>query len=206
MFRLFGFSPRQSLIVASIPRCGSTYLFRKLAAAPPGNTFPKQRNTAFAIDLTRLPNKRFIKTHSLPPKSLPPHIKTIFLYGDPYAAVASTLANRFDFQHFRNCGYCRNDPPDLLHEDALGYESMFDLWTEYRASPLLLLRYETMPQHAKSISEFVGQELDLSDFVFRSRIIPADQHGLLQTTYGRLRAKIDAAPDIMKIIPPKHGA
>lgn len=195
LFGRFSKKSGERIILASIPRCGSTYLFRKIAGAPRGDNFPKMPNTHFAVSLEDLPAKELIKTHALAPSSLPPGTKVIFLFGDPFAAIISTLDKRFDRQHFVNCGYTRDDEPDLLESDALGYERIFDSWMSFRGAPLISIRYESLRDHQEEISEFIGRKLELNDFRHRSREIPADLLPQLNHTYGQLKEKIEGVPD-----------
>ncbi len=189
------------IILASIPRCGSTYLFRKLVGAGPGGRFPRQYNTVFARNLEAMPRRRFIKTHALPSPTISKRSRIVFLFGDPYAAIASTLDKRFDKQHFLNCGFEGDRQPDLLHTDDLGYEAIFDAWMGFDALPVARLRYEAMAEHAGPLADFLGRNLDLSDFQHRERKIEDDMLPALERTYGRLRQKVEAADDFSISIP-----
>ena len=84
--RFWGRRPR--VLVASIPRCGSTLLFRAAAGWPMGSTFPRRcGRCAFLPDFGEIPDRPFLKTHYPAPDELPADIRVVFLFGDPVRAV-----------------------------------------------------------------------------------------------------------------------
>ena len=104
---------KSRVLIASVPRCGSTYLLRSLAGLPQGNTTPKHKSKhiAFVRDLNSLPRSRFLKTHSTAPETLPDDVRTVFLFGDPISAVVSTHEKRNTRDHWLNCGYSAEEEP-----------------------------------------------------------------------------------------------
>lgn len=182
------------LIIAGIPRTGTRYLTNKLG----GKSFK-------AI------HGNLVKTHGLaPPDSsgdpraetvaerlLRGGYKAIFMFGDPVYSVVSTMRNIYDRNHFKNCGL-RNPPDnmDITTKDWLGYERMFDSWMQYHGYPVLALRYETLPNHAKELHGFTGVDIDFSDWGGRKTNIDAEPPELLKRicdTYASLiRKAIDA--------------
>lgn len=196
----------KNLVVAGIPRCGTTYLFRCLMGLPPGSGSPK------GAHLASLPG---IKCHSLAP---PEEFRTdpwvadvnaclrhnggraIFVYGDPFAAVVSTMQKRFDHVHAANCG-CGTplSEVDLLKADFFNYEKMFDSWMRQKHPyPVLAIRYETMMRHTREIELFVGHKVKWNEWRQRGTKVsdlPMDVYSCLVKVYDRLMSKIYAAPN-----------
>lgn len=187
--------PRIRVLVASVPRCGSTYLFRSIAKLPPGGRFPRDDGCTFTRNLSPLPEKPFLKTHGLAPPSLPDDVRAVFLFGDPICAVVSTRQNRFNAGHFRNCGYNGTVAPDIYERDDLGYERIFDSWTGSHEYPVLALRYETLNQHQGLLSRFLGRRVRLRPRRARGTSVPDELRSQLITVYGRFVEKVDRAPD-----------
>lgn len=187
---------RSRVIIASIPRCGSTLLLRALAGLPPDSTFPKTRNAAFVRDLRELPTRQFLKTHSLAPPSLPLDVRPVFLFGDPVRAVVSTMNKRFDNNHFLNCGYCGNEPPRIYERDDLGYERIFDSWMRPHDFPVLAVRYEAMFEHQDAIANFVGFPVTFPRQRRRATQVPSGLQRKLSSVYASLIKKVQEAPDV----------
>lgn len=193
----------KNLVVAGIPRCGTTYLFRCLMGLPPGSGSPK------GAALEALPG---IKCHSLAPpdrfdtdpwadsvsECLENGGRAIFVFGDPFAAVMSTVRHRFDHVHAANCG-CDLDlkKVDLLEADFFNYEKMFDSWMRQKHDyPVLALRYETMVLHKHEIELFVGHRVNWNPWGTRSTRVgdlPARVYGRLLGVYDQLMAKVTAS-------------
>lgn len=184
------------VLVASVPRCGSTLLVRTLAGLPSGSETPQSKNVKFVRDLRKLPRVKILKTHSLAPPSLPPDVCAIFLFGDPVQAVVSTYRKRYDKNHFRNCGYLLEDPPDILNEDALGYQRLYDSWMKRHTYPLLALRYETMFDYSKVLSLFIGRKVTLPDRKERATRVSPEERTRLEQVYADLIAKVVRSPDV----------
>lgn len=183
------------LLVASIPRCGSTLLLRAIAGFPPGSTMPRVPYCAFVRDLERLPDVPFLKTHSLAPKELPTDVRTIFLFGDPIRAVVSTREKRFDRNHFENCGYFEDELPDIYARDDLGYEKIFDTWTSEHPYPVLAVRFESLWEHEELVSRYLGRGIILPPKKRRATKVSKETRQQLSNVYGRLAKKIARFPD-----------
>lgn len=192
--------PKIRALIASVPRCGSTFLMRSLAGLPPGSTCPKESDCAFVRDLGSLPLKRFLKTHALAPDRLPEDVRAIFLFGDPVCAVISTWEKRFDRNHFLNCGYTAAEPPSIYERDDLGYEAIFDSWMTPHSYPVLALRYEAMFDHQQAISEFLGIPVKLPPQRPRTTNISPELGQRLQRVYSSLYRKVAMAPDVSVIV------
>ncbi len=194
--------PKGRVLIASIPRCGSTFLIRALGQFPFGSTCPKTRDCGFVRNLNELPNKKFIKTHSLAPKQLPKDVKVIFLFGDPIAAIISTYKKRFNKNHFLNCGYTLNREPDIWNFDELGYEAIFDSWmSNSKSYPVLAIRYETIFENKHIISKYLDTDFQLGKLTKRSTKINQNEMNKLIQVYGPLYEKVSKSPDAFILNP-----
>lgn len=196
----------KNLVVAGIPRCGTTYLFRSLMGLPQGSGSPKGRH------LKKLPG---VKCHSLAPRDrflsdpwasqvdfcLRENAgRAIFVFGDPFAAVISTIRTRFDPVHAANCGCLTPlDKVDLLEGDFFNYEKMFDSWmTHTHRYPVIAVRYETMYRYHHLIDAFVGYRVPWNPWLARNTKIgdvEARIYSKLLRVYHGLRKKVQEAPD-----------
>lgn len=197
----------KEVAVVGMPRCGTTYLFRCIAGLKPGPGSPKGKA------LASLP---VMKCHSLaPPNSFDDpwsdqlmwhcinRRKVIWVFGDPIAAVVSTMKKRFDHVHAKNCGCITPlDRVNLLIKDWFNYELMFDTWTSEPAIdyPVLCVRYEKMWENRFVIEWFLGREVKWNEWNLRKwkpeAILPENIYNQLTDTYSSLMQKIDCYPDV----------
>lgn len=174
--------------MASIPRCGSTYLCHAIAKQA-GKPFK------FVREFDNLPDVPVLKTHVAAPETLPPDVRAIFLFGDPIAAVLSMLKSRNKPKGWANCGYTSAMPPEIYERDDLGFERTFDSWTAGHSYPILSLRYETMFDYQDAISDFVGFDVRLPPWKPRRTQVSDEQREHLLGVYGLLDQKIFEAGD-----------
>lgn len=176
--------------VAGIPRSGTTMIFRALAGYPRGATTPKN----YAGPL--------LKTHSRKPTELASIEKAIFLFGDPVASVLSTRINRWNKEHFENCGAgdVNPDDADIYGSDVLGYEEMFDVWMQRQPFKLICVKYESIHKNLTLLNSFFGQHLYVPPYRDRQTDlrseISGDDLSKIKSTYSRLIQKVETAPDI----------
>jgi len=191
---------KRRVVIASVPRCGSTLLFRAVSKNAPGGTFPRSdRRCAFVADLRSQElsqEKSFFKTHSLAPQWLPEDVCAVFIFGDPVAAVWSTWKKRFNRQHFSFCGWNEEVCPDILNRDDLGYEMIFDDWMRRLPFEHICVRYEALWSRKKVIEDFLGRPITLPPFQARNAQIPPDIESKLHRVYDSLVRKCNAAPDV----------
>lgn len=172
------------VIVAGIPRCGTTYLWRCLSGHD-------------AIDIAHSYSGTVIKTHSYAPLHLI-GFRAIFMFGDIVNAVISTQLHAITLPHFINCGIFDIENADIYSKDLLNYEKMFDSWNRYNGYPVLMLRYETCWQYRELISDFLEQEITLLPFIERStkqNCIQPDLIDKTKHTYKELIEKVNKMPD-----------
>lgn len=177
-----------NIIVAGIPRSGTTYLFRAIAGFPPGISKPE--NYAGPVH----------KTHACAPETFSKNSVALFVFGDPVCSVLSTRKNRWRKKHFLNCGV-DGDPNDFDNytSDCLGYEQMFDTWMRPHSYPVLCVRYEAMPNLFTQIEAFIGRSILFPEWKSRTTRLeeyPKDVITAIRRTYATLIDKVAAAPDL----------
>lgn len=180
----------ERFVVAGVPRSGTTMMFRALAGLPPGATKPADYDGPI------------IKTHSFKPKRYLDVVRGgIFLFGDVTCSVLSTMANRNDSRHFKNCGAEDLDPElvDLTSSDHLNYERMFDAWTRPTGFPHACVRYERLHEVRPALEALLGMPIPLPERRPRStgrEQADPDVVARIEQSYRSLIAKVAAAPDL----------
>jgi tetratricopeptide (TPR) repeat protein len=181
-------SQNKGIIVAGIPRCGTTLVFRALATLPKGNTTPSNYYGLIK------------KTHCLAPKSLPRGYKAVFMFGDVVRAVISTRKSRYEKNHFLNCGCIKNpEETNIYIEDALNYERMFDSWHQKHNYPVICLRFENLHKNVDILNTFLNTNVSLPEKIRRStKYSDCSRKDLKQikNTYQSLMKKVHSTPDI----------
>lgn len=178
------------IYLGSLPRCGSTYLFRSIAALPQGGNTPEGAQEEHGI----------IKTH-LPPDSDPriswtPGDSALFLFGDVAASVVSTQLHRHDPGHWRNCGVEDYDPDaDLLDRDVLGYADLFDAWYFAAPFPVLFVKYEHLAYSGTrhNVERWLGREIEWLPWRRRRTLPTREERTRVSEAYYRLCAGVRAA-------------
>lgn len=172
--------------LASIPRCGSTYLLRSIAGLRQAGFTPKGTEEKYGIR----------KTHAPPPDSIAPGDRAIFLFGSVPHAVVSTMEWRHDPNHFANCGVDDYDPDaDLLSEDLLGYADLYEAWLE-APFPVLFVRYETLyyPLTRRVIKKHLGREVAWLPWRPRRTVVSERQRRRVAEAYAPLVKRVAEAP------------
>lgn len=180
-----------NIVVASIPRCGSTLLARAVAELPPGNTWPKDLPEVKKMHWPREDELKYID-------------RAVFLFGDIINAVISTRFKRWDENHFRNCG-CNKalTEADIFKRDDLNYESIFDYWMAGCGFPVLAVRYEAMWDNADLIAGFVGKKFELPPKKNRAtnlNMVTKAEFIDICLTYSSLIRRVEKMPDIKMVI------
>lgn len=189
-------APRRRVLVASVPRCGSTYLFRSIANHGQGGQFPDAPDRCFVRDPRQLPGSTYMKTHGLAPPSVPEDVRVVFIFGDPIRAIVSTRQRCFNWTHFLNCGYESHLPPEIYARDELGYEQIFDSWMQPKPYPVLALRYERVHEHEPELTRFLGRRMRLLARCPRRTRVSRGLRRRLMPVYGDFVRKVDASPDV----------
>lgn len=189
---------RDKIVISSVPRAGSTYLFRSLMGLGSGGTTPR----GFGYFKKEKPFTRpfVVKTHSIPEKVMQNGWKGIFLFRDPIECIISTRLKRWDKHHFNNCWIDKNpDECNIYKQDVLQYENIFDSWIQYKEHPVLYLRYETMDKYFNDIEEWVNRKIYFPTWKKReSNYNKVSENDLndIRNTYSRFIEKVNNMPDI----------
>ena len=198
-YRIFMRKLRRKIIVASLPRSGSTLVWRAITGL----------NKIKPSEIQKISN--VIKLHKFSNKYSNQNYKTIFLFGDAINSVISTHLNgkdRYTIEqylsynnHFRNCGYNWDlkTKKDIFKEDFLNYEKIFDDWTTNNLYSTICVRYEKLYENIDVINNFLGFNLHLPNPRQRKtnhHLISEEQLRSTKITYSNLIDKIDSFPDI----------
>jgi len=178
------------VLVASIPRCGSTMLFRAIAGLEEGSTTPKDYSGPH------------LKSHTFLPDSFTGRVDVaVFLFGDVLSSIVSTRNHRYTQEHFENCGAGHLSPEDvdIYEADHLNFEKMFDAWMCQTAIPHVCVRYGRLHALAPAISALIGVPLSLPKRrrrrTLHKDVAPGDRNRIRQA-YNSLIHKVSDAPDL----------
>lgn len=189
---------RNAFVVAGMGRCGTTLMYEAL------RTYGLL-GTPFLSSLTShgvYKGGRVYKTHDFPGRSLPPHVKLVFLFGNPMDIVISTdrKINEWGRRHHAHLGsdeFVQNDV--LFERDSLRLADHFDAW--YRPQPFefVSVRYEALfdPSVRARLEHYL--ELAVPWPVFRKRKADWTTHPRreeLWSLYGALCRRIEQAEDL----------
>jgi len=180
------------LIIASIPRSGSTWLFRSICGLKHKSKTPK--DNFYDIDGVMVPYKHVkgwdvIKTH-LPyyywKSNLDKEDRVIFLYGDVVESVISTYLKRNEPNHYKQCGYF-GEKKNIFKEDFLGYEAIFISWF-FADVKKIFVKYENFD--FDKVKKFVPFDFSFNEFNQRENSnkdkISSEQVKQVKSTYTSL--------------------
>ena len=180
------------LVIASIPRSGSTWLFRSICGLQHKSKTPK--DSVYDIDGVMVPYQHVkgwdvIKTH-LPyyywRSRLDKGDRVVFLYGDVVESVISTYLKRNESNHYKQCGYF-GEPRDLFKEDFLGYEAIFVSWL-FADTKKIMVKYENF--NFDKVRKFVPFDFSFNEFKLREQSnrekISREQVRQIESTYASL--------------------
>jgi hypothetical protein len=184
------------LIIASIPRAGSTYLLRSILNLGEGTNTPPgifMRSKPFHYPV--------VKTHSKAQDVLHNGYKAIFLYRSPEECIISTRLNRWDKNHFLNCGVdiSPSENQDIYSKDILDYEGIFDSWMQNNGYPVMAIRYDTMNKHFDEINTFIGKKIDFLPWKepqSNKNKISKEDYIKVYTSYRHFRDKMNEYEEI----------
>ncbi|WP_295719005.1 sulfotransferase domain-containing protein [uncultured Halovibrio sp.] len=183
------------ILIASFPRAGSTMLFRAIAGLPQKSWTPKNPVCEFVRDLSDLPDKPFLKTHSPAPQSLPDDVRVIYLYGDPIDSIVSSTKKRWDTNSWRMNNWFQDYEPDLYNSDDFQLKNNFESWMSPQDYPVLAIRYESLWENHEKIVKFIGYNFALPEKRNRNTEIEENLKNHLKETYKELIKRVKEAPD-----------
>lgn len=175
------------LIVASIPRSGSTWVHRAICGLPPSSSTSKNPFIKESVGWSIYKTHRTFEHWK---NKINPEDKVIFIFGDITHSIISTKKKRYEKNHFKNCGYTgpiKNK--NIYEEDFLNYELIFDSWVNCNLSNLLILRYETFSP--STLYNFVPFPFSLPPRVSRTDYTNVKKSNMIkiQNTYKSLIKK-----------------
>lgn len=188
------------ILIASLPRSGSTMLFRAISGLPHKKTTPKDNPyCAFVRDLTNIPNKPFLKTHSPAPNNLPADIRVIYIFGDPIKAIISTKNKRWNKDSWIKNNWFHDQEPDIFNKDDLGLEKNFDSWITQHNYSVLAVRFESLWLNKNILSKYLGFNFKLPKQQKRTTHPDLYLQNHLELVYDSLSSKIKNIDDLLLI-------
>jgi hypothetical protein len=192
-------SDDNAYIISGLGRCGTTLV--QYALIETRGAIKSRKFLSRFSDEKKYVKGTIYKTHSFPPATLPPHVKLVFMFGDPMNAALSGYKefNKENDKHFQHIGASEvPDREEIFSRDVLMLEEHFDAWYQRQGFDFISVRYETLyAEETQSIlAEYLGFSLKLPPYRQRSTDWRQHDHGSeLAATYSGLNAKIEAADD-----------
>lgn len=158
-----------SYVVPSLGRCGSQLMTEAIHNHLWGfndheKKFLKETRPFIRTYPSTFKNGVVHKTH-LYPMDYPNNCKVIFTFGDPLSIVLSVVKKSkepgWGPAHFKNMLADWSRFKDIMKEDVLGLEKMFDCFYQKQTCDTICLRYETLWENEKQISDFLGFDFKL---------------------------------------------
>lgn len=192
LLRLFK-GNRSPIIIAGLGRCGTTLVHDSFRFNH--HYIPHKDIFMFSDGIDFKPNIIY-KIHDYPPAFLPDNVKVIFMFGNPMNTVISShrRINEWGVLHHKHLGsdvFKTND--DILNNDTLKLNTLFDAWDQDQNFDFLAVRYETLysKETVKAISDYIGFKFRL--FPEKKRKTNWEKHDMrevLKKVYGELNKKI----------------
>ena len=161
----------QPIVVNSFGRSGSTVLFDAVSssAARFGALSEEKvvRSSAWKLDSDRVRRGRVYKSHDYPMPSLPADTRVLYVFGSPEDATLSLIerarvsGQQWLDEHADHLRVPHFAPEDLLQSDVLRIADHLRAWLSQEIVATGFVRYETMWDHQKEISDFVGFSVSL---------------------------------------------
>jgi len=143
------------------------------------------------------------KTHDYPNIiNLENDPKIIFMFGSPLdsAVSATKRINAWGEEHYLHLHSDKFIPNEqLIHEDALLLEDLFDSWYKIQKFPFLSVRYESLYEDnvLQRLNDFLGYRLQMIPFEERkSSWKNHPKKDILKKTYNKLLEKINNAENV----------
>jgi hypothetical protein len=190
-------SADNAYIISGLGRCGTTLV--QFALIETCGAIKCRRFLSRFSDEKKYVKGTIYKTHSFPPVTLPPHVKLVFMFGNPMNAALSGYKEFSQNKHFAHIGITEiPDREDIFSKDILMLEKHFDAWHQQQGFDFISIRYESLYSEATQamLAEYLGFRVNLPPYRQRSTDWQQhDRHDELEATYSALNAKIEAAAD-----------
>ena len=150
---------------------------------------------------------RSLPSHVLPPNNPPKNAKFIWTFADPYEVVISVIRQQENKgiewvkNHFDNLGGEFDKYDSIIDYDALHLEEHFDRWYDKQNFDLVTVKYRSLWDYQKELSNFVGSYIDLPVKNVRNRrfgSLDDDVQNRMIDTYGNLHEKVFSADEFRK--------
>lgn len=196
-------------------RSGSTVIFDALVEGVTLQRFGKAgcglnftrlvRSWAFDLEQTPLIGGVVYKTHDFPvPELATSKPKIVYVFGSASQAAVSvhSCLDRYGrewvdlhMNHLRAKGRFE----DMWTADILRFEDQINAWTQVAGLDVLAIRYETMWDHERTVSDFLGFRVVLPPR--RKRLTASADPEIIykaQSLYRALDERIAALPDVFQ--------
>lgn len=201
---------RYPIIVNSYGRSGSTVLTKSIieSAIDSSNkilykiAYRSISQSSWELEKTKLRRGIVYKTHDYPPED---NFKNkplmIYTFADPIDVVLSLLrlyderGETWMRKHYAHLKTSFENFSNIIIEDQLHLENHLNCWLQEKRFPVAFVKYESIWNHQKEISDFIGFNIQLPTFRKRKakkqrsknkRIVKQ-----LNKTYGSLSKKIE---------------
>lgn len=200
-------------VVASMGRAGSTLVFEALVKGlamqrfgPLGNRYGVRRivqSWAFDLGKTNLIGGVVYKTHDFPSTTLAAaDPKIVYVFGMASTAAVSVFSclERYGPSWTdRHLAHLRANGPleQIWTSDILRIEDQIEAWTNLQNMDVMAVRYESLWDHEKTISDFV--EFSISLPARRERLTANAASDMVKRAadlYGPIDDRIAALPDV----------
>lgn len=194
----------QPIVVNSFGRSGSTVLFDAVSSyAVRFGALAEERvvrSAAWKLDSDRVRRGRVYKSHDYPSPSLPRNTRVLYVFGSPEDATLSLIeqarvsGQKWLDAHADHLRVPRFAPEDLLEGDVLRIGDHLRAWLSQDSVATGFVRYETMWDHQKQISDFVGFHVSLPERRERQPKESGSAHDL-RKIYADSIQLVDSLPD-----------
>ncbi|HEY0720249.1 MAG TPA: hypothetical protein VGE50_03245 [Gammaproteobacteria bacterium] len=198
------FRNEEKIVVASNGRAGSTMLFEAITRSYIQHRFHLNSTSYIGDKLAKLAsnycdrladirktNAAVIKTHALWDGCAEPGVKYLFVHGDPLdsalsvAGMVDKLGEDWFKEHLYHLESKGGELVDLFQSDVLNYENEIVSWSGAKDDAVLCVAYEQLWEMVSKISEHVGFDVRLPEFI--PRPVKASKVAVNQPLFDELR-------------------
>lgn len=178
------------IYLASLPRCGSTYLFRSICGMPQGGSTPKGAQERHGIVKTHRPPYGEPRINGVPDAA-------VFVFGDVVTSIVSMIRWRLDELSFANFGAGWPPEDDLRHADILGLQSLWESWLG-APFPVMFVRYSALEFTGvrEMVGRWIGRSVQWLPWHERSTRPTISDHLDIDPTYADLISDTESRPDL----------
>ena len=193
--RILGYlSPAPTILVGGLGRCGTTLLFDAVLKS----SYRYSRGRPFVVDIATFDFKKshVYKSHDLAPKALPPHVRPIFMFGNPMnAAISAASFGEEHYIHIRSPHFANRHK--IFEQDVLLLEACFDSWMRNQSFEFASVRYENLYEDevVAGLNQFLDLELNLPNRRKRATDwLAHEKKDDMRKCYEFIAIKVQAAP------------